>query len=662
MSDQPSLPDHFPPDEQTLAYLRALSVQYPNTDATLAAIANLRAALTLPKGAVHVISDIHGEFKKLIHVIKNASGCLRPLVEHTFGKRLTAGEKLDLLNIIYYPRETYEHVQDRLPDTAARRQFLRRQIRLEIELLRQLSRHYSMEAIERVFPQYYETLFRELLFGAYLERSEDYVDSMLDQFVEHEQELTALRLMARIIRNLLFSELIVAGDFGDRGPRIDKAIDYVMRQPNVAITWGNHDVTWMGASLGQDACIANVLRISLRYQRLFQLEMGYGIPMAPLEKLVRTVWSDDPATCFSCHGRGIRDELSMRQMQKAMAIIQFKLESQAIRRNPDFHLEHRNLLHQVDRQDWTVPIDGHRYAMLDRNFPTIDWSDPYALSPEEEECMAQLRHSFLQSQTLRDQMRYVEHEGTMYLVRDYNLIFHGCVPVDEAGNFLPLTVDGVEYRGRVLFETLSQVVHRAFRNKEPRHLDMLWYLWCGPLSPLFGKDKISTFENYFVAEKEARVETKNPYFKLIHEKGFCRKILGDFGVDLQHGLIVNGHVPVKLEKGESPIKASRQAITIDGAFSEVYGDNGFTLVLDADRTYLAQHHHFESISEAITQGSDIIPKIHAMCVFDPPRRVADTSEGESLRHEIAALELLLRSYEEYVLPERTASARESLRP
>ena len=396
MSDQPPT-DRFPSGEQTLAYLRALSVQYPNIDATLAAIVNLRAALTLPKGTVHVISDIHGEFKKLIHVIKNASGCLRPLVEQTFGKRLTAGEKLDLLNIIYYPRETYEHVQDRLPDAAARRNFLRRQTRLAIELLRQISRHYSMEAIEQVFPSHYQTLFRELLFCAYLERSDDYIDSMLDEFVEHEQELTFLRLMARIIRNLLFSELIVAGDFGDRGPRIDKAIDYVMRQPKVSITWGNHDVSWMGAALGQEACIATVLRVSLRYQRLFQLEMGYGIPMAPVEKLVRTVWSDDPATCFSCHGRGIRDELSMRQMQKAMAIIQFKLESQTIRRNPDFHLEHRNLLHQIDRGDWTVAIDGNRYAMLDRNLPTIDWSDPYALSPEEEACMAQLRHSFLQS-------------------------------------------------------------------------------------------------------------------------------------------------------------------------------------------------------------------------------------------------------------------------
>jgi fructose-1,6-bisphosphatase-3 len=617
----------------------------------LAAIANLHAALTLPKGAVHVVSDVHGEFKKLIHVINNASGSLRPLVEQTFGKRLTAGEKLDLLNMIYYPRETYPILAERLPDAAARRHFLRRQVRLEIELLRHISRPYSLEAVERVFPAHYKTLLRELLFGVHFERSDDYLDAMLDPFVAHEQELPFLRVLARSIRNLLFSELIVAGDFGDRGPRIDKVIDYVMRQPNVAITWGNHDVSWMGACLGQEACIATVLRISLRYQRLFQLEMGYGIPMAPIEKLVRTVYHDDPAAFFPCHGQGIRDALTMSRMQKAMAIIQFKLESQVIRRNPHFNLEHRRLLHRIAPEKGTVEIEGHTYPLRDRHLPTIDWSDPYALSPEESECMAQLRLSFLQSQTLWEQMRYLERKGTMHLVRDYNLIFHGCVPVDEAGQFLPLQVDGEEYRGRAMFDALNGAIHRAFRDQDAGCLDLLWYLWCGPLSPLFGKDKIATFETYFVAEKKSHAEMKNPYFKLIHEKEFCRRILTDFGVDAERGLIVNGHVPVKIEQGESPIKKSGQAITIDGAFSEVYGDNGFTLVLDADRTYLAQHHHFESISEAITQGADIIPTIQEVSAFDPPRRVIDTKQGDAIRHEVAALELLLRAYRENILPE-----------
>ena len=476
--------------------------------------------------------------------------------------------------------------------------------------------------------------------------------AILDQYVEHDQELVFLRSLARVIRNLLFSELIVAGDFGDRGPRIDKVIEYVMRQPNVALVWGNHDVSWMGACLGQEACIANVLRMSLRYQRLFQLEMGYGIPMAALEKLVRTVYHDDPAERFPCLGRGIRDALTMSRMQKAMAVIQFKLESQTIARNPQFRLGHRRLLDQVNAEHGTIRLDGIVYPLTDMNFPTLDWSDPTRLSPEEEECMAQLKSSFLQSQALWEQMRYLERKGTMHLVRDYNLIFHGCVPVDEEGKFLPLQVDGREYRGRELFDALNATVHRAFREHAQPDLDLLWYLWGGPLSPLFGKDRIATFESYFIADKKTHAETKNPYFKLIHEKPFCRSILRDFGVDEEHGLIVNGHVPVKIEQGESPIKASGQAITIDGAFSEVYGDNGFTLVLDADRTYLARHHHFESISEAITQGADIIPTIQDVSVFDPPRRVADTNQGETLRHEIAALELLIRAYRENVLPER----------
>ena len=642
----------FTVDDQTLVYLRALGARYPNSDAALAAIASLRAALTLPKGTIHVVSDVHGEFKKLIHVINNASGSLRPLVEQTFGKRLTAGEKLDLLNMIYYPREMYPILADRLPDADARRRFLHRQTRLELELLRRITRPYNLEHIIDVFPADHRLLLRELFVGAYLERSDEFVNSMLDVYVDHGQELTFLRVLARVIRNLLFSELIVAGDFGDRGPRIDKVIEYVMRQPNVSVVWGNHDAAWMGACLGQEACIANVLRNSLRYQRLFQLEMGYGIPMAALEKLVRTVYFDDPAERFPCRGQGIRDPLTMSRMQKAMAVIQFKLESQTIARNPDFDLDHRRLLERVNPEHGTIALDGVVYSLADLNFQTVDWNDPTKLSTQEEECMAQFKISFLQSQTLWEHMRFIERKGAMHLVRDYNLIFHGCVPVDDAGGFLPMRVGGVEYRGRALFEALDAAVHRAFRDHDQGCVDLLWYLWCGPLSPLFGKDKIATFESYFIADKSTHAETKNPYFKLIHEKEFCRCILADFGVNQDRSLIVNGHVPVKIEQGESPIKKSGQAITIDGAFSEVYGDAGYTLVLDADRTYLAQHHHFESIGDAITSGADIIPTIQEVTTFDPPRRVRDTREGETLRHEIAALELLLRAYRENVLPER----------
>ncbi len=646
------VPDPTTLDEQTLVYLRALSAQYRTIEDAIAAITNLRAVLTLEKGTIHVISDIHGEWQKLTHVINNASGSLRPLVDELFGNKLSEAEQLELINLIYYPRETWDFLCPKLRTYEERCQFVRRNALRGLKVVRCLTAHYNVKTLDRVYPKHYKILFRELIGSEILGRTDEYVYGLLDTFVIQGRELELLTMLAHLIRNLLISELIIAGDFGDRGARIDKVIDFVMHQPNVSITWGNHDTSWMGACLGDELCIATVMRVSMRYQRLFQLEMGYGIPVASVERLVRHVYADDPAERFPCRGSGIRDALAMARMQKAMAIIEFKLQGQTIRRNPDFNLEHRNLLHRIDPDSGTVTIDGKTYPMRDTRFPTIDWSDPYKLSAEEKECMAQLKLSFLQSQKLWGQMRFLEQKGSMHLVRDLNLIYHGCIPVDEDGNFLPMKVDGVEYSGLELFEALNQLVHKAFRERKQQHLDMLWYLWCGPLSPLFGKDKVATFETYFIADETTHVETKNPYFQLIHEKEFCQKILGEFDVDRQHGLIVNGHVPVKVEKGESPVKKSGQAVTIDGAFSEVYGDRGYTLILESDSTHLALHHHFESVTEAITQGADIIPKIETICRFEPPRHVCDTNKGKELHLEIAALQLLIRAYEEHVVQER----------
>jgi len=638
-------------DEKTLVYLRALSTRYPTIDATLAAIARLKAILTLRKGTIHVISDIHGEFKKLIHVINNASGRLRQLVDEVFGDGLDETKKLQLLNLIYYPRETYNHLGIGSKSSEKRQTFLSEQLRQQMKILRRVAQQYDLETVERVFPDTDRSIFRELTLSPFFSRSDDYLESLLQEFVQHGRDLELLHQSAHIIRNLLFSELIIAGDFGDRGPRIDKVIESVMRQPKVAVTWGNHDAHWMGACLGQDACIASVLRISLRYQRLFQLEMGYGIPIASIEKLARTVYADDPATRFPCLGKGIRDPLPMARMQKAMAMILFKLEGQVIQRNPQFHLDHRALLHRIDPAKGTVEIDGKVYPLLDTHFPTIDWKNPYALSPEEEECMAQMRTGFVQSPTLWDQMYFLARKGSMYLIRDETLIFHGCVPVDEEGNDILFDIDGQSYGGMKLFEAFNSVVHRAFRFQEKKHLDLFWYLWSGPFSPLFGKDRIATFEMHFIADKSTHKETKNPYFQFIHDVGFCRKILTAFGVNAEHGLIVNGHVPVKIEEGESPLKRSGQAVTIDGAFSEVYGDKGYTLVLGSRRTSLAQHHHFESAQEVIARGTDMIPTVQDLVQFDRPRTVSDTQDGEQIRLEIAALELLIRAYEESVLPE-----------
>jgi fructose-1,6-bisphosphatase-3 len=629
-----------------LFLLRVLAEKFPNRDAVLARIAILRATLTLPKGTIHVISDVHGEAEKLKHVINNGSGSLRPLVESIFAGTLSEAAIIELLNFIYYPRESWASHAGQLKTADERHDLINRIVPLEVEILRVLARRYDLATLDRILPSNYAPLFLECLLAEQLGRSSGFFATTLNEFCAHGGELELLRWTARTIRNLLVSELIVAGDFGDRGPRIDAVIDFVMHQPNVAITWGNHDASWMGACLGQPACIATVLRMSVRYGRIAQLEQGYGIPLEPLEELARTMYHDDPATAFKCFGSELRDEPLLRRMQKAIAILQFKLEAQTIRRNPDYQLDNRDLLSRINIKNKTVEVDGRVLPLRDCGFPTVDWSDPLALSADEERCLTQLRESFVHSPVLWQHMSYLAHRGAMHLLRDRTLIFHGCVPVDDAGEFMSFRVLGKACAGRELFIALDLAVRQAFREKDPRCLDLLWYLWAGPLSPVFGKDKIATFENYFVDDKTAQAEKKNPYFHLLNDRTFCERIFREFDVDPQCGLIVNGHVPVKIEKGESPLKASGRAVTIDGAFSEVYGDRGYTLVLEADRSFLAQHHHFASVADAINHGTDIIPTVEVIQTFEPARTVADTERGDEVKQEIAALTDLLKAYDE----------------
>ena len=648
----PEMADPSPP-HPTLPLLRTLAHRYPDSDSVLAEIGYLEAVRSLPKGTVHVVSDVHGEYKKLKHIINNASGTLRALVERLFASRASAAEIDDLLALIYYPREAYAW-QSRRPGFD-RRAFLLATLAREVEIIREVSRRYTLRHAEKLFPAAIADLFRELVAARGIEGRPGFVGALVDPFVKNDRDVDLLRAAAHVIRNLSISEIVVAGDLGDRGPRLDRVVDTLMQQPHVSITWGNHDASWMGACLGQEALIATVLRLSLRYRRLSQLEEGFGITVAPVEKLARTLYGDDPAEHFAVKGDGLRDRLLMQRMQKAMAIIQFKLEGQTSRRHPEWGLSHRQLLHRIDPAAGTVTIDGNVYPLLDTRFPTIDFAgDPYALSPDERACMDRLKQSFLTSTTLWNQMTWVERQGTMLLRRDLAVIFHGCVPVDERGELLSFPVDGPPRAGRELFDALQRVVHRAFRGRAEGDLDLLWYLWTGPLSPCFGKDRMATFETYLVADPRTHKETKNPYFTLIHDAAFCSRICAELGVDRDQGLIVNGHVPVKIEEGESPVKRSRRAVTIDGAFSEAYGDKGYTLLLEAGRTAIAQHHHFESVDDAVAEGADIVPKVEDIRVFDPPRTVADTEKGEELALEIDALEDLLRAYADSVIPERSA--------
>ena len=345
---------------------------------------------------------------------------------------------------------------------------------------------------------------------------------------------------------------------------------------------------------------------------------------------------------------GMRPDLLVARMQKAAAIMQFKLEGQMLARHPEWQMGHRRLLHRIDHSRGTIEVDGVTYPLRDTLLPTVDAADPYTLSQAERECLRRLRYSFTHSQKLWEHLQYIVGNGSMYLRRDDHLIFHGCVPCDEQGDFLPMPIEGQQLCGRAMFDAIERVVAQALEQprEQPREqqLDLLWYLWSGPRSPLFGKDRIATLERDFITDKAPHHETKDPYFALIHQPWFCEKVLAEFGVDPDRGLIVNGHVPVQIEAGESPIKRSGKAITIDGAFSEAYGDHGFTLVLEADRTVLAKHHHFESVDVAVRDGVDIVPSITAVRQWDPPRRMADTERGDQFRCDITLLERLIELY------------------
>ncbi len=637
-------PTDLEPSRYELTLLRALAREFPNIDSALAEIARLSAVLTLPKGTVHVISDIHGEDKKLRHVINNASGTLRPLVEKLFLDRMEPSEFQEFLTLTFYPAEVTLRLEQTLTDPDELRTYARRTLRHQFELVRVLASRYSLKRAMQVFPPEFADLFSEMLHEPTNERGPEFFEAIVDEMLRRGRALHLIHITGRLIRNLAIYELIIGGDCWDRGRSGDRVVDYLSEQPNVSFIWGNHDVAWLGAGLGCEALLCNVLRVSLRYRCLRQLDEGYSIPLTPLEHLVRTIYPDDPATHFMPKADGMRENLIVARMQKAAAIMQFKLEGQMLERHPEWDMDHRRLLHRIDQAAGTIKIDGVQYALRDKLLPTIDPADPYTLTAEERLCVDRLKYSFMHSQKLWNHLKYIVENGSMYLRRDDHLIFHGCVPCDEQGEFLPMPIEGVQLSGLEMFHAIERVVARAMEQKQEQHLDVLWYLWSGPRSPLFGKDRIATLERDFIADKTPHHETKDPYFALIHEAWFCEKILAEFGVDPQSGLIVNGHVPVRIEAGESPMKRSGKAITIDGAFSEAYGDHGFTLVLEANRTLLAKHHHFDSVDAAVRDGVDIVPSITVVREWPTPRRMADTERGEQFRCDMTMLERLIELY------------------
>ncbi|HEY1098421.1 MAG TPA: fructose-bisphosphatase class III [Myxococcota bacterium] len=642
-----------------LPWLEALARRFPTRAAALAEMAHLQAVLTLPKGTVHVVSDVHGEARKLSHVIRNASGSLRVLIDQLFAD-LDDEQRSLTLRVVYYAEQTWRHRGLDVAPRPERDAFFFTMLPRLVTLARTLATTWSDRAVDRVLPAPYRLLFRELFAVSGGVRPDDdgrYLRALVAPFLDRGQGHELLRLLSRVVRNLSVYELVVAGDLGDRGPRLDKVVDVLMKQPRLAIAWGNHDVSWMGACLGQPALVATVVRISLRYGRTEQLEEGYGISLAPLERLAQKLYADDPLE------KGWRVKLDVAgrdadvvaRMQKAIAVIQWKLEGQLIAAHPEYAMDDRRLLRALDLDDGsnrgTITVDGVAHPLRDTHFPTIDRTDPERLSADEQACLDALRESFTSSSTLWAHMQFVRKRGAMLLRRDMTLIFHGCVPVDDAGEPLSLVIDGVPQAGPALFAAFERVVHRAFRERRATDVDWLWYLWTGARSPLFGKDKMATIESQLVDDAHAKHETKNAYFKLQHDVAFCDRVLTSFGVDPAVGLIVNGHVPVKLENGETALKKSGKAVTIDGAFSEAYGDKGFTLILEARRIALAEHHHFDSVDSTVDRGSDIVPVVTDLRTWSSPRRVGDTEAGSAIRREVEALSALVAAFDDNVVVE-----------
>ena len=636
--------------------LRILSQPYPTISSAAAEVAALRATKELPKGVIHVISDIHGENQKLRHVINNASGRLRPLVEKSFGDHLAPAEMQDLMNVLYYPTEVI-HLKkaELLADASLRHTWIKTTLERQFTLIRALIRTRRRKDVKILAPKEHREFFEAMLNYPAGGHDPAMIDVQLHEISALDLDFELIRTASHFIRNLTVEELIVAGDLGDRGPRLDKVVDYLMRQPNVSLVWGNHDVIWMGACLGQRALIATVLRISLRYLRMYQIEEGYGLLTKPLEMLAQKIYGQDPAERFQAKRTGRRDPLLVARMQKAIAVIQFKLEGQTIRRHPEWGMDSRDILGRIDHAAGTIDLDGVSYPLRDTFFPTIDPADPNRLSAEEEDCMQQIEQSFISSPRLWQHMTWMAEYGRMAVVRDRAVIFHACLPVEECGRYVPLMIDGKDHCGPELFEAFNKVIKRAFRagaeDAAEADKDWFYYLWAGPLSPLFGKDKMATLETYLIADEATHKEHSNPWFEWIHDFNFCDQVARDMGV-AQGGLLVNGHVPVKIEKGENPVKRGGNAITIDGAFSEAYGDRGYTLILGPEGDTLAEHHAFPDPETAVREGLDIIPKMTVLRTYDEPRKVRDTERGADIDVSIKLLMQLIDAYRNGELHER----------
>ncbi|MCI9429712.1 MAG: fructose-1,6-bisphosphatase [Lachnospiraceae bacterium] len=645
-----------------LLYLKTLAKQYPTIAAASREIINLQAILSLPKGTEHFLTDIHGEYEQFNHVLKNGSGTVKTKIDEEFGNTLSSRDKKSLATLIYYPKEKLELVlqqEENIED------WYKITLHRLVQITKRVASKYTRSKVRKALPKDFAYIIEELITEKEeVQDKEGYYNEIIRTIIRIGSAPGFIVALGELIQRLVIDHLHIVGDIFDRGPGPHIIMDTLEEYHSVDVQWGNHDIVWMGAASGHLACIATVIRTSVRYGNLDILEDGYGINLIPLVTFAMETYKDSDCSVFAINYNNdynMKDlQLDMR-MHKAITMLQLKLEGQIIKRHPEYHMDDRLLLDKIDFANKTVTIAGQSYEMNDVDFPTVNPENPYKLTSEEAELMERLRQAFVHCEKLQRHVRFLFSKGGLYKVHNSNLLYHGCVPMDEEGNFLKVEVDGQEYAGKKLYDVLEYYARKGFYSRhnvaeKRKGQDMLWYIWTGPNSPVFGKNKMATFERYFVKDKSTHTEVKNSYYRLMDNEEIVNKILREFNLDEVKSHIVNGHVPVEIKKGETPIKCGGKLLIIDGGFSKAYqsktGIAGYTLVSNSHGMRLVAHETFESKEDAIQRESDIFSDTILIETAVNRLRVSDTDIGRELQESIGYLELLLQAYQDGTIVEK----------
>lgn len=649
-----------------LRYLQLLSRSFPTIADASTEIINLEAILNLPKGTEHFLTDIHGEYEAFQHVLKNGSGAVKRKVNEIFGHTLRESEKKELCTLIYYPEEKLQLVKAQETELDDWYQITLNQL---VKVCQNVSSKYTRSKVRKSLPRDFSYIIQELLHESSIDPNKQaYINVIISTIISTRRADDFIVALCNLIQRLTIDSLHIVGDIYDRGPGAHIIMDTLCDYHNFDIQWGNHDLLWMGAASGNDACIANVIRLSMRYGNLATLEDGYGINLLPLATFAMDVYGDDPCTVFAPRmdfagtQHNEKTQRLIAQMHKAITIIQLKLEAAIIDRRPEFGMTARKLLDKIDYARGVFCYEGREYPLRDAHFPTIDPADPYRLTDEERELVDKIHASFMNSEKLRKHMRCLYTYGGMYLVCNSNLLYHASVPLNADGSFKHVRIGQKEYWGHKLLQKTDQLVRRAYFGEEGTEakafaVDYMWYMWCGPDAPSFDKDKMATFERYFVGDPDLCKETKGWYYTLRNEAETCDRILQEFGVEPgPHSHIINGHVPVKTLKGEKPVKAGGKLLVIDGGFSKAYqpetGIAGYTLVYHSHGLQLVQHEPFQSRQKAIEEGLDIKSTTFLVEFNSQRMMVKDTDKGAELTTQIADLEKLLAAYRMGLIKEK----------